>query len=126
MIIFPDIVTSDFIYKYLPRLIYDMILVVVNKNKFDELDAYFKSIGIDYSTMEILKLAINNLEVKEVNGTYQIEISNILKIKQYTLNQLVKLIDYGNMEVKGVGIIKEIEDYINSRKGIIIEDYMNG
>ena len=124
MILFPNIMPSDFIDKYLPVMMYNMVLVSVDKNKFDQMDTYLQSIGISTPALEIIKYALDTLDVKEVGGTTQVSISNIIKVNEYTLDQLIRLIDYGNSEIRGLGIINSIENYINSHRGIIVDEYL--
>ena len=102
MLIFSQNVPPKFIYEFLPDFMYSIMLEGVDKHLFDRMDEYLKSIGIDYSTLGLIEYALDNLEVREVGGTYQVGISNILKVGQYTLDQLIRLVDYGNTDRKSV------------------------
>ena len=124
MLIFSQNVPKHFIYEFLPDFIYSVVLEKADKNRFKVMDEYLKSININYSTLGLINYALDNLDVKEVNGTYQIEVSNIIKINEYTLNQLIRLIDYGNTEVKGVNAVSAACDYINKHKEVVINDYL--
>ena len=124
MLIFSQNVPPKFIYEFLPDFMYSIMLEGVDKHLFDRMDEYLKSIGIDYSTLGLIEYALDNLEVREVGGTYQVGISNILKVGQYTLDQLIRLVDYGNTEVKGIGVVKNAFDYIEKHKEVVISDYL--
>lgn len=123
MIVFPLIAPRDFVENYVPSVMLDEIMAKVDKHKFDVMDKYLKSIGIKYNTISILKYAIKNLDIKTVNNVYVVEVSNILKIGDYTLKQLINLIDCGNIEVKGTGVYQEVENYINNNKGYLVNEY---
>lgn len=124
MLMFPNIVPPRFIYEYLPTFIYNSIVYNNDTHKFDAMDEYLKELGINQSTVSLIKLALNNLKVREVNGEYIIKFDTIQKINGYTLEQLMRLIDSGNTEVKGTNVFENIIKYINSHRGTIIEDYM--
>ena len=124
MLIFSQNISKKFIYEFLPDFIYSIILEKSDRNRFKNMDEYLKSININYSTLELINYALDNLEVREVGNTYQIEVSNILKVGEYTLNQLIRLIDYGNAEVRGVNAVSAACDYINKHKEVIINDYL--
>ena len=125
MIVFNRIVPQRFIHGYLPDYIYSQIVTRVDRHKFDALDAYLKTLGINHSTTDVIKYALNNLDVKEVKNEYYIDFSNVLKVGDFTVSQLMRLIDMGNTEVKGIGLISEIVRYINSHRGSMIERYMD-
>ena len=124
MITFSNNVSKKFVYEFIPDLIYSLIVHNVDEHKFDAMDEYLKTnIGIDYSTIGLIRFALDNLEIKEVNGTYQIEVSNVIKINDYTLHQLMRLIDYGNNEVKGTRVFRDACNYIEGHKAMVIDDY---
>ena len=126
MLVFPNTVPSDFVYKFLPKFIYNMIATSVNVHKFDAMDDYMKKLGINHSTVDLIKFSLDNLEIKEVNGVYMIQVSTKIKIKDYTLNQLMRLVDSGNLEVKGTNVMTDASNYINSHRGTVLEAYMGG
>lgn len=123
MIVFPNIVPMDFLTDYLPEYILTHIIATQDTHKFVNMDAYLESIGVEKNTIQVLATAVKNLDIKEVNGVYIIEPSNVEEINGYTLKQLVNIIDYGTTEVKGTGVYQEIERYINNNKGIIVNQY---
>ena len=123
MIVFPNIVPVDFFTEFLPKYIITHVIATQNKDKFVNMDRYLESLGIKENTLEVLVIAVKNLDVKEVNGVYVVEPSNVEKIGDYTLKQLINIIDYGTTEVKGTGVYQEIERYINNNKGIVVNQF---
>ena len=126
MIVFSQIVPEDFLKEYLPGVIIDKIIAEVDVLRFENMDAYLASIGVKYSTLDILKYAVKNWEIKKVNQVYIVEVSNILRIDSFTVRQLVDTIDYGTTEVKGTGVYKEIENYINNNRAVLVNRYSPG
>lgn len=126
MIVFSQIVPEDFLKEYLPGVIIDKIIAEVDVLRFENMDAYLSSIGVKYSTLDILKYAVKNWEIKKVNQVYIVEVSNILRIDSFTVRQLVDTIDYGTTEVKGTGVYKEIENYINNNRAVLVNRYSPG
>ena len=126
MIVFAQIVPEDFLKEFLPDVIIDKIIAEVDTLRFENMDAYLASIGVKYSTLDILKYAVKNWEIKKVNQVYIVEVSNILRIDSFTVRQLVDIIDYGTTEVKGTGVYKEIENYINNNRAVLVNRYSPG
>lgn len=125
MLVFTTIVPKRFIYNKLPEIMMNKIITSVDKHKFDNMDTCLKNLGVKYSTSQVLKYALKNLDVKQINGVYLVDISNVLKLNGYTLKQLVDLINYGNTEVKGTQVYTEAERYVNNNKAHLLNDYTN-
>ena len=125
MIIMPAIVSKRFLYQFLPKKIYSQIVLNNNTHKFDMLDEYLINEGIELNCIQIIRIALRNLNVKKIKDNYIIDIDNNAKIGDYTYKQLIKLIDYGNLEVKGTKAVESAFDYINNHRGSMIEEYLD-
>ena len=126
MIVFSQIVPKEFLEEFLPNVIINKIIAEADPLRFENMDRYLASIDVKYSTLDILKYAVQNWEIKKVNQVYIIEISNILRVDGYSVKQLVDIIDYGTTEVKGTGVYKEIENFINNNRAILVNRYSPG
>ena len=89
------------------------------------MDEYLLSIGVEISATEILRFALKNLDVRKVNYAYIVHVSNTEMAYGYTLRELVDIIDYGTTEVKGTRAYLEAEEYINSHRTTLLNDYAN-
>ena len=125
MLVFTTTVPKRFITNYLPGVMLNKIITSVDKHKFDNMDTCLKNLGVKYNTAQVLKYALSNLEIRQVNGVYLVDVSNVLTLNGYTLRQLVSLIDYGNTEVKGTQVYTNAEHYVNNNKAHILNDYTN-
>ena len=126
MIVFSQIVPKEFLEEFLPNVIINKIIAEADPLRFENMDRYLASIDVKYSTLDILKYAVQNWEIKKVNQVYIIEISHILRVDGYSVKQLVDIIDYGTTEVKGTGVYKEIENFINNNRAILVNRYSPG
>lgn len=126
MIVFSQIVPEEFLKEYLPNVIINKITAEVDPLRFENMDMYLASLGVKYNTLDILRYAVKNWEIKKVNQVYIVDVSNVLRIDSYTVRQLVSIIDYGTTEVKGTGVYKEIENYINNNRALLVNRYSPG
>jgi len=126
MIIFSQIVPEEFLKEYLPNVIINKITAEVDPLRFENMDMYLASLGVKYNALDILRYAVKNWEIKKVNQVYIVEVSNVLRIDSFTVRQLVSIIDYGTTEVKGTGVYKEIENYINNNRALLVNRYSPG
>ncbi len=122
----PSEVNNDFVYNYLPKVILTEALYRNKKNKFQAMNKYLKSIGIEYSVVEILQCAVKHLVCKKIVGgkVCFIDIDSNIKLGDHTLLQICNLIDFGNTEVKGTRAIQSAMDYVNENRNLLIERYL--
>ena len=76
---------------------------------------YLKSsLNIDWSCMKFLNYMVNHLKTTSVNNEWIIYIDNysVLPDTSYTLQSIARLIDMGNMELKGTHIITDAFNYV--------------
>ena len=80
------------------------------------------SLNIDWSCMRVLTYMVNHLKITSVDNIFTCTVDNniLLPNTNYRLLDIVKLIEYGNMEVKGVHIIDNAFDYIENNIGKIL------
>ena len=99
---------DDFVYKYLPWYIYSSIKSNINIIKLKPFDDYF-----NLNTRNIILFGIRNLKiVKESTKVYTISIDKNLKYKDLNVNSVIKLITYGNRELKGYPVILDTFKFI--------------
>ena len=75
---------------------------------------------------EVLK-DIHNKFIVNKNGNYSIiEVSPTIKVNDYLYDNIVRLIDYGNVEVKGLHLVDESMKNIQSQLYVIYNLYEKG
>lgn len=126
IIYFRDILDEEFISKFVPQIIVSRALLLASSKTTHQMNEYLK---------KNFKLPINDIlkqlkfSTNRVNDTYLLIIDeNVFeKSSNIRLISLIKLIDYGNLEVKGLNIINKSIDYvINNIKGLYQYYLMKG
>ena len=106
-------VDDDFVLNCIPSIIATKIKGVCASKDTRVMDDYLsKMYGM--TTMDVVNEVAQNIDTKWYGTSCQISInSNVYDIqKQQRLESLMKLIDVGNTEVKGLGIFREALMYI--------------
>ncbi len=113
IIYFRDILDKEFISKFVPQVIISRALILAKKRNTQQMNEYLKK-TFKLSIEEI----INQIEfsINETNDRYSLSInSNIYENKtNERLISLVKLVDYGNLEIKGLNIVNTSMYYVNN------------
>lgn len=98
-----DNLDTEFIYKFIPKM-YNIYLHnnLIKSNKINNYLLHNYNISIEYLIQEVA----NNLLITKINNSYVIEINkNIVDIKtNLNLLILVKLVDFGNSDIKGINL----------------------
>lgn len=107
------------IYNFIPKALKSYIITEYNKNvkRYLNLEDYIlKEYKIKDNIKTILLTAINNLYIDSSLGYYILKINDSLKYKDtnYKLTQLVRLIDYGGVNVRGTHLFVNAVNYIKS------------
>lgn len=110
-----DIASENFV-RFIPRFIIKRVIDKVNENKYVVMQDYLHehyNIGIEDV---INQLMLNGFSFSKVKSSFIIRINdNIKEIRsQEKLSTLIRLIDYGNREVRGVNLINSSIDFIKS------------
>lgn len=120
---------NTFNYKVIPWLLKVKIKGNYSKlyklKQLNKLISYLES-NFKLNLNEILNFLLNNLHIYTVGRKTQITINNELKIKDINLDMLIRLIDYGNIEVKGIFLIKKCFEEIQSELRTLYKIYLKG
>jgi|GEM_PF-6804284 hypothetical protein len=110
-----DVDWSHFLTNYISEKLFNYVLLNLNEDKVFILDDYINNIlEIQLSTKEILKFAFENLVIADTGSEFVVMIDPNINIpnSKHKLITVIKLIDYGNLEVRGCGIISQAFSYI--------------
>ena len=96
----------------LPRLKAFLYQYIPNKKMI----SYLQDIGCEYTTKEIIDEFLSNLKCKEIEDYFDLYLDNqlIFKDTRWTIDSLIKLMNYGNIEVRGTHLIDKAIKYIQS------------
>lgn len=113
IIYFKDILDENFIKGFVPQIIISRVLLLAKKKNTLQMNEYLKK-TFNLNIEEVIKQI--RFSVNHYNDVYSLAInSNIFeeKTKEKVIS-LVKLIDYGNLEVKGLNIVNSSMYYVNN------------
>ena len=118
-----DIFEPKFIKEFIPQIIVARVKSLVKSENVKQMNKFLKSnyaIDID-DVINALKFSIN-----KVSNIYSSSVSNVAKERksQEKVITLVKLIDYGNLHVKGLNIVNSSMNYVNNNIKVIYKHYM--
>lgn len=66
--------------------------------------------------MMLLNAVANNTLITTQGEDYKLTVNeNVIVVKNYTLGLLMRLVDYGNTEIRGLNIFNKAEKYIQER-----------
>lgn len=110
-----DIVSEDFV-KLIPSFILRRIYDLIAKNKYVAMQEYLEdnyNISIENIVNELM---IKGFNYNKVKNLYILRVDeNVKESKsQEKLSTLIRLVDYGNMEVRGINLIHSSIEYIKN------------
>jgi len=85
------------------------------KSQIDYMNKYLKeTYGIDLS--KLCKLVIENIQITTQANEYKLTINDTLFIDNAgTLGMLMRLVDYGNTEIRGIHLFDKVGKYIQNK-----------
>lgn len=108
-----DIVDEKFI-RIIPKFIIKRIMDLIHENYYKVMQDYLKD-NFDVTLEEVIvQLASKGFSYSKVKDLLIIRINDNIKEEksQEKLSMLVRLIDYGNREIRGINLINSSIDYI--------------
>ena len=103
-------VQSNFFFGYVPNVLKARFRRERSRGKFIQIENYLDKINLGYNIIDILDTLVDTMSTV-IEGRYvlyRVGDNRPFKDTKYTLNQLLNLIEYGNLEVRGARIIKRI------------------
>lgn len=118
---------KSFIKHYIiPKLI-DYIKLNLNEDKQKYLNQYLKNkLNLNLSSLQLLEYAIKNFIVTKSGNDYIIMLNkniSLPKSRNQNLSSIIKLIEYGSLEIKGTNILYKAFSYIKDNLDSLIEIY---
>lgn len=115
---------NAFVYQYLPKIITNMFYNKIAQHKESKMNSYLSD-NYDMQIVELLPI-LCDIKVEKYRYAYIMQINmNKSKINsKYSVAEILHLIDYGNIEVKGLHIINNIFEYIRNNLNMLYRLYM--
>ena len=117
-LLFPSYVNFNFIQSTIKETMIIFIRDMNNHRKFNKLDKFLYNIlGRDIKSVDILCYAINSAFVGKYKDNYVLDIDSksFYANTDYTVSSLIKLIEFGNLEVKGTNALARCFNYIRNK-----------
>ena len=93
-------------------------LSVSNQHKWND---YFKDNGIKITINKLFIVITNTLKFTISEDNYVISINNLIDVSGYNLEYLTRLLNYGNLDIKGTYLITDGFDYLQRNINKIIK-----
>lgn len=119
---------DNFIYSYIPNEMRNFLSLNLSEETLGSLDVYIKeTLKINATSKEILETALDNIIVTRDVQDYIIMLNtNVLFLDtNYRVADLVNLITYGNLGVRGYDIITKMINYIQGNIDMLFTEYLN-
>ena len=105
---------DDFVYKVIPSIIRKKLIGQCNSPKMENMRKYFESLKIGYTILDVINFAVDKMYIG-IDGNhiyYNLFTKKKVDGSNYSIEALLNLIEYGNLEVRGSHCIELIFDYI--------------
>ena len=116
---------KDFVYNYLRDFLKG--LVKSDVKKLTKLNFYlYNTLGIGEDAYSILKYCIDCVYTSLEPNNYVLDFDSRIRYKntKYTVGQLLNLIEYGNLEIKGTHTLTKNLNYIKNNIEYIYNLYL--
>ena len=118
-----DVFDSEFVKEFIPKIITARVGWLVKRKNLNKMNKFLKAqYGITVDDI----VANLRFSVNKVAKAYSISVNNNIKEpkSQEKIISLVKLLDYGNLEIKGQDIVHSSMLYVNANLNAIYKAYM--
>lgn len=119
---------KDEICQIIKDFLYDTIenVDLVDNKLIEKFDLFLKEeIKIPYSTLDVIKIAIDNMTIYKLNTLYEVSLNNIdlLTNTKFKLDAIICLIEYGNLSIKGLNIMEKLFKYVENNINTLLDTY---
>ena len=106
---------NDFLINFIPDKLFNYVVLNLNEDKATALNDYLlDNLQIKSTVLEILEYAIRNMFLSNSSRGFVLMIDTVRNVPNSSQNLLktVKLLDFGNLEIKGLNVLSAGFDYI--------------
>lgn len=113
---------------FVPKVMLRYAKLNLSEGDTASLDEYLeKRLGIMLSSSSILQYAIHTMLVSQNGDEYTFRFDTALPVPGYRmgLGELLGLLEYGNLEVRGCGIIGDMFGYVKANLNILLDSFIH-
>lgn len=121
----PDV--KDFFDVFLRDKMKEFIGLNLSDSRFKLIQDYIENEYESTITIETLNYAIDSMQRTDNGYLHSFEINNNVlcnEISNEKLITIIKLVEFGNLEVKGLNIFQETFDYIKNNSLLLMKEYL--
>ena len=118
---------KEFFDKFLRTKMKEFIGLNLNDSRFKLIQDYLQEEYESTITIETLNYAIDSMQRTDNGYLHSFEINNnvlCMEIPDEKLIIIIKLVEYGNLTLKGLDIFKSMFNYINKNISLLVDEYM--
>lgn len=121
----PDL--KDFFDVFLRDKMKEFIGLNLSDSRFKLIQDYIENEYESTITIETLNYAIDSMQRTDNGYLHSFEINNNVlcnEVSNEKLITIIKLVEFGNLEVKGLNIFQETFDYIKNNSLLLMKEYL--
>ena len=121
----PDV--KNFFDVFLRDKMKEFIGLNLSDSRFKLIQDYIENEYKSTITIETLNYAIDSMQRTDNGYLHSFEINNNVlcnEISNEKLITIIKLVEFGNLEVKGLNIFQETFDYIKNNSLLLMKEYL--
>ena len=121
----PDL--KDFFDVFLRDKMKEFIGLNLSDSRFKLIQTYIENEYESTITIETLNYAIDSMQRTDNGYLHSFEINNNVlcnEVSNEKLIAIIKLIEFGNLEVRGLNIFQETFDYIKNNSLLLMKEYL--
>ena len=121
----PDV--KNFFDVFLRDKMKEFIGLNLSDSRFKLIQDYIENEYESTITIETLNYAIDSMQRTDNGYLHSFEINNNVlcnEISNEKLITIIKLVEFGNLEVKGLNIFQETFDYIKNNSLLLMKEYL--
>lgn len=118
---------KDFFDVFLRDKMKEFIGLNLSDSRFKLIQDYIESEYESTITIETLNYAIDSMQRTDNGYLHSFEINNNVlcnEVSKEKLITIIKLVEFGNLEVKGLSIFQETFDYIKANILLLMKEYL--
>lgn len=125
-LVFKHNIDENFIYSFLPKLMYSSAIKEIKKEKYKPMNKYLNKY-YKYSLKNVVRDIFSNLYINKIDDSYTIELNPLMLFRDTnkSLKTMGNLVDYGNLNVQGVYLFSSIFQYVSKNTKFLYNVYLS-
>lgn len=115
--------SNNFIKKFIPALLTKKLSKKSLEKQYTNMFKYIEE-NYEIKRNDIFKNLLNNLHFNKYNKQIIISCDNNAYINNTKIDELLRLIDFGNSTIKGTNLISEVVEWLNTNMYYLYRVYL--